>query len=155
MIVLLLGISAPVAMFVSHVLLQRTVYAGGEPKARLKLAIRIVLGVTVIWGILAAAVLSGLLLPLLLLNTAYVMFVSFGLGMCYFNVFALSETALRIRVLLETYLAEKRGETSSRPGVVEGYDAAALIGVRVDRLLSMGAAREQGGGSGWSVLLWS
>ena len=145
MIVLLLGPSALVVIVVLHVLLQRTVYSAGEPRARLKLVIRIVLGVTALWGILAVVLLSKLPLPLLVLNTAYVIVVSFGLGMCYFNVFALSETALRIRFLLESYVAEKRGDTASTPGADEGYDAESLIGVRIDRLLAMGAAREQDG----------
>jgi len=65
--------------------------------------------------------------------------------MCYFNVFALSETALRIRLLLESYLAEKQGDLARTPAATEGYDAAALIGVRIDRLLAMRVAREQRG----------
>ena len=92
MIVLLLAVSAPVVIMLLHLLLQRTVYSAGEPGARLKLVIRIVVGVTVIWGILTAVVLWKLPAPLLLLNMAYVMVVVFGLGMCYFNVFALSES---------------------------------------------------------------
>ena len=128
-----------------HLLLQRTVFSGGEPKARLNLVIRIVVGVTVVWGLLSAVVLSRLPLPLLLLNTAYVVVVSFGLGMCYFNVFALSETALRIRLLLESYVAEKQGRSTVSPGTLRDYDASALIDVRIDRLLAMGAAREHEG----------
>ena len=145
MIILLLATSAPVAMLLSHLLLQRTIYCTGDAKARLKLVIRIVVAVTAVWGVLSAAVLSRLPLPLLLLNTAYVMIVSFGLGMCYFNVFALSETALRIRLLLESYLAEKRGDASWEPGIPKDYDAATLIKVRIDRLLAMGAVREENG----------
>jgi hypothetical protein len=146
MIVILLAASAPVAVLLLHVLLQRTVCTGGEPRARLKLVIQIVLGVTVTWGILAAVVLRGLPVPLLLLNIIYVMIVTFGLGMCYFNVFALSETALRIRFLMEAYAAEKRGGAGAwNSRSLEDYDAATLIGMRIDRLLTMGAARERDG----------
>ena len=145
MSVLVLAISAPVAMMLLHVLLQRTVYLAGESRARLKLVIRIVTGVTAACGVLSAAMFSSLPLPLLLLNTAYVTIVSFGLGMCYFNVFVLSETALRIRLLLESYVAEKRGDKGWDHGTLKAYDAAALIGARIDRLLAMEAAREQGG----------
>ncbi len=145
MIVLGLAISAPIVMMLLHLLLQRTVYSGGEPKARLKLVIRIVAGVTLAWGILSALVLSRLPWPLLWLNTAYVLVVSFGLGMCYFNVFALSETALRIRLLLESYVAEKQGRSDRPSETLKNYNAESLIRVRIDRLLAMGAAREQNG----------
>ncbi len=87
MIVLLLGISAPIAMMLLHLVVQRTVCSAAEPRARLRLVIRIVMSVTMIWGVLATAVLSWLPLPLLLLNAGYVIVVSFGLGLCYFNVF--------------------------------------------------------------------
>ena len=145
MTVLVLAISAPMTMILWHVLLQRTIFSAGEPRARLKLVIRIILGVMAIWGVLTIAVLSWLPLPLLFLNTAYVMVVSFGLGMCYFNVFALSETALRIRLLTEFYLTEKWDDTGRSRGTIREYDAATMIRVRINRLLAMGAAREQNG----------
>ena len=116
-----------------------------NPELRLKLVIRIVVGVTAVWGILAAVFLWSLPVPLRLLNIAYVIVVAFGLGMCYFNVFALSESALRIRILLESYAAEKRGDPTWNSGSLKDYDAAALIGVRIDRLLALGAARERDG----------
>ena len=56
-----------------------------------------------------------------------------------------SETALRIRFLLESYLAEKRDQAGPAPGFEKEYDPATMIGVRIDRLLAMGAARGQDG----------
>jgi hypothetical protein len=145
MIVLMMAISAPVAMMLLHVALQRLVYSDGEPKARLKLVIRIVMGVTIAWGLLGIGVFRSLPLSLLFLNTLYVMVVSFGLGMCYFNVFALGETALRIRFLMESYIADRRGETRRDFGASSQYDPETMVGVRIERLLALGAACEQAG----------
>lgn len=145
MLVLVLSLSAPVAMVLMHLTLQRTILSAGDPRARLKLVIQIVIGVTVFWGMVSAFMFRTLPAGLHFLNTAYVVFVSFGLGMCYFNVFALSETALRIRLLMNSYIAEKNNDDNWFPSVAEGYDATALIRSRIDRLLGMGAAREVSG----------
>jgi len=131
-------------MVLLHVLIHRTAGARCQAGARLKLLARIELGVAFTWCIVAAVAFRRLPPGLLLLNTAYVAVVSLGLGYCYFILFALSETALRIRLLLGSYIAERQG--SPEPGVTppDGYNPAAMIDQRIDRLLAMGAAREEG-----------
>jgi hypothetical protein len=144
-VLLALSASAPVAMALVHLLVHRTAGARCHPGSRLKLLARIELGVTLVWVILAGIAFSHLPLGLRLLNMSYVLVVSLGLGYCYFIVFALSETALRIRLLLKSYVAERQPGDGPAATPAEEYDPAAMIGERIDRLLAMGAAREEAG----------
>jgi hypothetical protein len=145
MIVLALALTAAPAMALSHVLLYRTVFAGQEPKSRIKVLAYLVAGVIVAWGLLAVAIFWPLPWPLFALNTGYVVLVNAFLGASYFHFFLLSETALRIRILIEAYAAERSGVPAPLETTAAECDPRTMIGIRINRLLAMGAAREEGG----------
>jgi hypothetical protein len=142
---LALSASAPIAMVLLHVLVYRAGLVRDNPGARLKLLARIALAVSAVWGLMAVVLFAQLPLALALLNTAYVVVVSLSTGYTYFIIFSLSETALRTRLLVERYVAERRGTAGPGPDPTEDYHAGTMLSERIDRLLAMGAAREERG----------
>jgi hypothetical protein len=139
---LALSASAPVAMVLLHVLVYRLRLVRDDPGARLKLLARIELAVAAAWGLMALVLFAGLPPARALLNAAYVVAVGLGMGYTYFIFFALSETALRTRLLIERYVAERHGAAGPAAG---DYHAGTMLAERIERLLAMGAAREEGG----------
>ncbi len=77
----------------------------------------------------------------LVLTAIYGLFVYEALAYSYFHLFNMSETARRIRILLEIYASGKL--TAS--GIASAYGASDMLDTRIERLLSTRQVRWQGG----------
>jgi hypothetical protein len=64
-----------------------------------------------------------------------------ALGYSYFQLFNMSETGRRIRILLEIYRAGGLGASE----IASLYDVREMFEVRIDRLISMGQVKERDG----------
>jgi hypothetical protein len=138
---------SPLAVFFTHVALHRTLFKSLPANQRIRVCLNIILGVTALWEILALVAFASAPIPIYVANVAYVLCISAGLGFCYFIFFTMSETARRIRILVDVYVAEQTEyeAVAYNNKAREEYNAQAMIDVRIERLTTFRAIHEKEG----------
>lgn len=126
----LLGLAAPFTALMVHALLYRLV-PPLKNFPRQKLAVLVIL--------ITALVTAGeaIFIDLIFEEILHAVILSLMLGYSYFHFFNMSETARRIRILVE-YVA-------NIPSTGGGYDAAKIYGNRIQRLREHGMIKEENG----------
>jgi hypothetical protein len=145
--ILWLTLSAPAAIIFLHVFLHRTLLRNHKPTDRLKILLNLIATVSIAWGVLAILIFSSVPLDKAMLNAGYVVLVSLAFGFCYYIIFTMSETARRIRILVDVYVAEQTEYEAMayNKKASKDYNAKTMIDTRIDRLLGVGAIRERDG----------
>ncbi len=115
-------VSAPLAMLIIHAMLNRIAFK--------KLSTQKIAIFSSLAGAVIASCASHLLAPHA--SLIFLFTISVGVAHVYFHFFNMSETARRIRILVDLY-----GEKSQQ--AEEKYSTEAMISVRIDRLEKWGA----------------
>jgi hypothetical protein len=141
------SLSGPAVMVFTHVMLHRTILRNLDPNKRIGILVKILIRINLLWGILALVAFWSAPVPERLGAVAYAIVVSGGIAFCYFNFFMMSETARRIRILVDVYVAERTEYEAMgyNHKAREEYNAAAMIDVRIARLLAAHAIQEKDG----------
>jgi hypothetical protein len=122
--------SAPVLMFLTHLVINRYVYIGHQQKSPL--------GVCIVISTLVAALYSLIALfcagPSIAL---YVLLANAALAYNYFSLFTLGETGRRLRIL---FTIHEKGRIDAKE-----YDVMDMTSIRLDRLRDLGVLIEKEG----------
>ncbi len=130
-----LALSAPITCLGLQIVLNWTLFSRRQPRSRIQVAARIAALVTLLNCALTSAALAGSDAGAMAAHLLFAAIASGCLAYCYFIFFTMGETARRIRILLAYYEGQ----------ILTGYGPGAMVETRIQRLLDMGAIREQNG----------
>lgn len=131
---------SPLITFLSHCLVERTLFKVFKPRSPQNALVKFLLLISAVYGVIAIAGWYQSDWTFLDLATLFVFtfMTTLGFGYAYFHFFNMSETARRIHILSLLFEASDLGDAKAKKEL-DAYDANKMILVRIERMIQMGA----------------